>query len=120
MGTALVLLVLLVIAVFAVYSYRRRLSVGCCGAGGDAPEKRRKVADRNPKHYPYETTLAINGMHCTNCQIRVENALNTLDGVWASVDLHSAQASVRMRRKMDAAALCDAVQRAGYGAQEKI
>lgn len=98
---------------FGVRSWRRRLTSGCCGAGGDAVRKTR-VADRDPRHYPYAETVAIGGMTCKNCEARVENALNELDGVYATVRLRSRSAAVRMKRRLPDSMLREALERAGY------
>lgn len=99
--------------VLGALSWRRRLSSGCCGAGGDTVKKRR-VLDRDPRHYPYGQALDVEGMTCKNCAVRVENALNALDGVYAAVDLRAHKATVRMKKPLPLETLCDAVERAGY------
>lgn len=65
-------------------------------------------------HYPYQVTLTIDGMTCSNCSRRVENALNSLDGVWAKVDLGERKADVRLKQAPDNDALRHAVQDVGY------
>lgn len=112
MPTVIICCVLLIIVVFSVRSYLKKLSTGCCG-GGDAVQ-RIKVKDRNADHYPYEADLQIGGMSCRNCQIRVENALNSLDGVWATVDLSAGKATVRCKTQPDEDTLRKAVTGVGY------
>ena len=99
--------------IYGVYSYIRKLRYGggCCGEHEGAVKKV-KVADRDKTHYPYETVLTIDGMTCSNCVRRVENALNQLDGVWAQVDL--SKAAVRMKQPLPEDTLRDAVRAAGY------
>lgn len=53
----------------------------CCGEH-EAPEKRVKVADKNIKHYGHHYEINIEGMVCSNCATRVENALNKKEGTW--------------------------------------
>ena len=72
------------------------------------------MADRDKSHYPYETVLTIDGMTCSNCVRRVENALNNLDGVWAQVDLDSRKAIVRTKQVLSEDTLREVVQKAGY------
>ncbi|MFR6379321.1 MAG: heavy-metal-associated domain-containing protein [Evtepia sp.] len=114
MGTAIVIVIIVVICVFAIYSYghKMRRGGGCCGSH-EAAEKKVKVADKNKDHYPYEVTLTIDGMTCSNCSRRVENALNSLDGVWAKVDLGERKADVRLKQAPDNDA--PAPRRAGCG-----
>ena len=47
----------------------------CCGEH-EEPQPKVKVADKNIKHYDYHYEAAIEGMVCSNCATRVENALN--------------------------------------------
>ncbi len=113
MSTVLICLALAALAVFGVRSFSKRLSGGCCGTGSESV-RRVRVQDRDKKHYPYETRLAVGGMTCRNCARRVENALNSLDGVWARVDLSKNEAFVRLKSPPDEDALRAAVQKAGY------
>ena len=81
---------------FGIWRYGKTMRRGgCCGSGAVSPVKRR-VADRDETHYPYTAVLTIDGMTCGHCAVRVENALNELNGVWAKVDLGRKTALVRM------------------------
>lgn len=113
MATAVIVLILIVICVFAVKSYLKKLAHGCCGAGG-GEEKPIKVQDKNPDHYPCRTEVKIEGMTCSHCKMRVENAFNAEEGVWAEVDLKQGTALVRSREPFEERALCRLVARAGY------
>ncbi|MDD3262086.1 MAG: cation transporter [Oscillospiraceae bacterium] len=112
MATAILCIALVVAVVFSIKSYARKMASGCCG-GGDAP-RREKVKDRDPKHYPYSAVLKISGMSCENCAVRVENALNSLDGVWAKVNLRTHTAQALLKTPMSGERLADPVCRAGY------
>ena len=113
-STAVICVILAVICIFSVKKYRKKLTSGCCGAGGEGTVKKRRVSDRNKAHYPYTKILKIAGMSCGNCANRGENALNALDGVWASVDLGSQEALVRMKQPMDPELLKNAGRKQGY------
>lgn len=113
MSTALICILLLVVAVFGIKSYMKRLAYGCCGSGGKAPEKI-KVKDKDPSHYPYRRIMKVDGMSCGNCAVRVENALNSLEGVWARVDLKTKEADIRMKQEYDDKILKEAVKGSGY------
>ena len=84
MSTALICILLLVVAVFGIKSYMKRLAYGCCSSGG-----------KDPSHYPYRRIMKVDGMSCDSCAVRVENALNSLEGVWARVDLKTKEADIR-------------------------
>lgn len=116
MATYLILAAVVLICAYAVYSYIRKLRVGggCCGEREAAP-KRVRVSDRDKRHYPYVLEVTVDGMVCANCARRVENALNSLDGVWARVeDVGSGRTTVRTKSAPDEAALRSAVRQAGY------
>ena len=99
---------------FGIWRYGKTLRRGgCCGSGAVSPVKRR-VADRDETHYPYTAVLTIDGMTCGHCAVRVENALNELNGVWAKVDLGEKTALVRMVQPLPEAALRQAIRGAGY------
>lgn len=114
-STAILLLVILVLCVFAG---RKMIAAftgkgGCHGGGGSAT-KHVKVADTNESHYPYSQDIQVGGMTCDSCARNVENALNSLEGTWASVDLASGTAHVLSKAPLDPVAIRDAVVGAGY------
>jgi P-type Cu+ transporter len=60
--------------------------------------------------------LAITGMTCASCAMRVEKRLNKLDGVSATVNYATEKATVTVPSGYDARALIDAVHEIGYTA----
>lgn len=112
---AVIILAVVLLIAWAIWKSINKAKTG----GGCCPEheetvKRIQVADRNKKHYPYLVSLDIRGMTCDNCARRVENALNELDGIWASVDIASHKAKVRCKQKPDQEKISEAVMNAGY------
>jgi cation-transporting P-type ATPase A/B len=61
--------------------------------------------------------LDITGMSCASCAGRVESTLNKLAGVRASVNFATRVATIDASENIEAAALCEAVDRAGFHAQ---
>lgn len=59
-------------------------------------------------------TVEIEGMVCGNCAIRVENALNRMEGVWTKVDLSARQALIRSKQPIDEQTIRSEVRRLGY------
>ena len=112
-----VLAVLLLVMLFAyaiIYTLRKsRQGGGCCGER-EQTEERIKVSDRRKAHYPYEIELSIAGMACENCAVKVENALNKLDGTWARVDIGTHRARIRCKNPPDEQQLRQAIIDAGY------
>ncbi len=71
----------------------------CCG-GHEAPESKVKVADKNISHYDYHYEASIEGMVCSNCVTRVENALNRNEGIYAKVDLGNKKAVIHAKKAL--------------------
>ena len=109
MSTAIIVAVLIVIAVIAIRSYAKKLTSGCCGAEIEHVKKI-KVED----NYPYCVQIGIDGMTCNRCKARVENTLNSEDGVWAEVDLSQNLATVHMKNNLSELFLRKLVSSAGY------
>lgn len=88
MSDFVIIILLILIIAFAIYGIVKRIRFGssCCGSKTPA-DKKVKVNDRNKANYPYRYTLKVDGMHCSNCARRVENAFNSKDGRWAVVNL---------------------------------
>lgn len=112
MEYAIVGLVILVFAVFVVKSYMKKLASGCCGSG-DAPTRKIKVQDKNKAHYPYHAILTVDGMMCSACQTRVENAINALPGAWARADVATGRVELLMKEQIPEQQLRDAVNELG-------
>ncbi len=117
-ATIIIMMILAGSFVLGIRESRRRIHSGCCGSGGDSV-KRVKAGDPNKKNYPFDQRLSIGGMHCKNCTIRVENALNEMDGVLAEVNLGRKEALVHMKQEIPASKLIAAVCAAGYDADLK-
>ena len=112
MGTVIVVAILVVICIYGVISYRKKLTEGCCG-GGDSVKKV-KASDRDASHYPYTVVIGVEGMTCSKCQIRVENAFNTQEGMWGEVDLSKHQVTVHMKQKQEENTSRGLIEKAGY------
>ncbi len=107
---AALLLILLAAAVVFVGTKRRK---GCCQSDETA-EKRIKVSDKNPRHYPFCVRVSISGMTCPKCCARVENALNAKGTVWAKVNRKDGSALVRMKEELPDDTLRRIVSREGF------
>ena len=65
-----------------------------------------------------EVELSISGMTCAACAARVEKKLGALDDVTAAVNVATGKATVTVPATMPVTRLIEAVERAGYGAEE--
>ena len=63
-----------------------------------------------------EVRLKLEGMHCASSAAQIKRALNKLDGVEASVNFATEQATVRKDENVSVETLLGAVESAGYGA----
>ncbi|HOG01383.1 MAG TPA: heavy-metal-associated domain-containing protein [Clostridia bacterium] len=59
-------------------------------------------------------TMKIEGMTCNHCKMRVEKALNAIDGVTAAVDLAAKSAELTLSKEVSKETLENAVRDAGY------
>ena len=113
------IIVLAVIAAGLFFGFRRIVASThgkcCCGDGaGRKKVKRVAVADTDVSHYPYSDELLIGGMSCGGCAQNVTNALNALDGIWATVTYTDHTACIRSKNPIDREVLEAAVRDAGY------
>lgn len=113
------IVVLAVIAIGLFFGFRRIAAStrgkSCCSDGASGKKNKRVVVtDTDESHYPYSDEVLIGGMSCDGCAQNVENALNALDGVWATVTLADHTARVRSKHPVDREVLEGAVKDAGY------
>ena len=113
------LIVLAVIAVGMFFGLRRIAASthgkSCCSDGASGKKaKRVVVADTDESHYPYSDELLIGGMSCDGCAQNVANALDALDGIWATVTYADHTARIRSKNPIDREVLEAAVRDAGY------
>ncbi|MDR3112958.1 MAG: cation transporter [Endomicrobium sp.] len=59
-------------------------------------------------------TLYVEGMTCSHCKKRVEDALNAIDGVKAEVNLKKNVAEISLSKAVEDETLKKAVEEAGY------
>ncbi len=88
MGNLVITAVLVLIISAAIYGTIKRIRCGssCCGTR-EPVDKKIRVRDRNRANYPNRYTLSVDGMHCSNCARRIENAFNKTEGRWATADI---------------------------------
>lgn len=66
------------------------------------------------------TELSVDGMSCGACARRVENALNKLDGIRATVKFSTRTAIVDSDSDVAVDTLCRAIEDAGYHAELRV
>ncbi|MEG0229006.1 MAG: cation transporter, partial [Oscillospiraceae bacterium] len=61
-----------------------------------------------------EKIIVIDGMSCAHCSKRIEDALNSIDDVTASVNLSEKTALIKTNKNIDDLLLKKAIEQAGY------
>lgn len=111
MENFIILGILVCIIALAILRSRKHFKGGgCCGSGSNTIRSKKTLTE--PKLG--EKTLIVEGMHCENCEIRVENALNRLDGVVCKVNLKKKTATVSYSTEVSDALLKETVEKMGY------
>lgn len=111
MANVIVILILVVIAVVAIRGTIKHTKgeSSCCGGGGS--EKKIK---KHLKEVKARKTMYISGMVCSNCTTRVQNALNSLDQVSATVKLEGGIAEINLAEDVPDELLAATVEALGY------
>ena len=96
MAANLIIIVGIILIVYAVYGTvqkaRGKSKSSCCGSAESVIP--RPVDDTDESHYPYKYFVSVDGMMCSNCAARVENAINKSGDNWAHVNLGRKRAEV--------------------------
>lgn len=111
MTDAVIVVILVLVLLVAVRRTKKHMKGGgCCGSGSNT------IRDKKVLTQPKigEKILTVEGMHCENCEIRVENALNRLDGVLCKVNLRKKTATVSYSTQVSDELLKETVEKLGY------
>ena len=111
MVDAIIILIVIVLIIFAVKgSLKHFKGEGPCCGGSSVKVKEKKLDGP----VLAEKDVIFEGMSCNNCKARVENALNSIEGLKAEVDLNSNTAHVRIAHLVSDDEIKKAVSKAGY------
>ncbi len=111
MGTTIISIILLAIFILAIMRAKKHFKGGgCCGSGSNTIRSHKALTE--PKIGEYVFT--IQGMHCENCQARVENAVNRLEGVVCTVNLKKHTATISYSQNVAKEALIATIENLGY------
>ena len=111
-ATVIISIILIAIVFFAVIKSIPHFKGqgGCCGGS----EGEKLIKPRKLEQVVVTKIITIEGMRCDNCRKRVQNALNSMDGVNAKVNAEKKQAEVKLGREIDDAELYKAISDLGY------
>ena len=115
MTDAIIIAVLVLVFFVALQQAKKKLKGGgCCGSGSNTIRDKKVLTE--PKIG--EKILTVEGMHCENCEIRVENALNRLENVACKVSWKKKSAIVSYSKDVSNDLLKETVERLGYQVTE--
>lgn len=115
MGDLVIIGILAVVLVLGVVHARKHFrGGGCCGSGSNTIRSKKTLTEPVLGRF----TMTVEGMHCENCQARVENALNRLDGVACKVNLRRKTAEVSFSRPFAQEEARGIVEKLGYSVKE--
>ena len=111
-STIIIVIILVVILFFAIKNSipHFRGEGGCCGGSG----KEKLIKPAKLEKIIATKIITIDGMRCENCHRRVQNALNSIDGVNAKVNGEKKQAVVKLGREIEDSELEKLVSGLGY------
>lgn len=110
MTNIVIILILVAFVILALRRARKHFHGGCCGSGSNTIRTHKTLSE------PIIGTkvLRIEGMHCENCQTRVENAIDHLDHAACRVNLRKGTATVSYSAEIPDELLRQSVERLGY------
>lgn len=112
MSNIIIIAVLVLVAILAIRGSRQHFKGegSCCGGGGGTIEDH-KALEGTKKG---TKLVRIEGMHCENCQNRVQRSINRIDGAAAKVNLRRKEAVVDYDREIADGRIRQAVEDEGY------
>ena len=110
MENVIVFALLVSIVLIALHSTIKRLkSKGGCCSGSDYKPKKKKL-----KTVVQKKVFYVNGMHCKHCKNRIEEAINRMEGVCATVNLKKKQVLVEYEAPLDDTSIINQIEKMGY------
>ncbi|MBR1863813.1 MAG: ATPase P [Ruminococcus sp.] len=100
MGTVYFIIAVLSVGLLVWYVVNKLGHGGSCCSGHEAAPKRIKPKDRDLSNYAYRYAVGVEGMVCTNCLRRVENAFNSNEGIYAKGSLENKTVRLYSKREL--------------------
>ncbi len=102
-----------VIAFFAIRFVVKRIQgkTGCCGGGGECSVM---VEQKPIAKITGKKEILIDGMKCKNCSAKVQNALNSLPNVNATVNFKKKSAKIKIGQGVTNDLLKQTIENCGY------
>ena len=106
MENIIVIVLLVIIVLFALRATIKRLKGK--GGGGYKPKKKKLKTVIEKK------TFYVKGMHCEHCKNRIEESVNCIAGVSATVNLKKNQVLVEYETPVDDTSIINQIEKLGY------
>ena len=110
MENAIILGLVLVVLVLALLRAKKHFRGGCCSSGSGVIREKKTLSGT----IICTKTLTVEGMHCENCEARLENALNRLEGVLCKASHKRGTARVSCTIPVSDGELKAVVEKLGY------
>lgn len=110
MGDTLLVGILLVLLTLALLRVKKHFRGGCCSGGNAVLRDEKTLSEPILGRF----CLRVSDMHCQNCQNRIENALNRLDGVLCRANWRKKTVTVCYSREFSAEEAVRVVEELGY------
>ena len=109
------IIIIVIVAVILFFAIRSSIphfkgEGACCGGGGKGKPIKPKKLDK----VIATRVVGIEGMVCDHCSLRVQNALNSVDGINAKVKLSRGTAIVKLGKEISDAEITKIIENAGY------
>lgn len=112
MENLIIIIVLVVIVAIGMKATMKHMKGegGCCGGGSAEVREHKKLS--GPKLG--EKEVEVSGMHCENCEARVERFVNKLDGVVCKANHRKNRAVVTFSKPVENDQIKKQIEMAGY------
>ena len=110
MTDIIVIVIIAIAAGFGVHSTMKHFKgqSGCCGGSTYKPKKKKLT------NVLYKKIFYVDGMHCENCQNRVQEAVNDIAGIAGIVNLKKGIVTVSYAESVEDETIKAKIERAGY------
>jgi len=110
-------LIIVIIALVLFFSVKETVKhfkgeSGCCGGGKDTV----KIKKQKLKTIEYTQSFCIEGMKCQNCANRIDNELNSIQGINSKVSLKEKTVIVKADHNVIDQEIIDIINHLGYKA----
>lgn len=115
MTDAIILIGIILLSLYGlktVVSHTKGEGSGCC----DTSDKPLEIKKKHSGRTIHKMIFEIDGMTCDHCRIRVQNELNSLQGVVAHVDLRKRRAVLECEEEINEKDVICCIERIGYHA----